>query len=117
MGVIFYRDYTDSYSFKGLPVKYFEFTRYASQISKYLDTAVIHGNEGGDVPEAVYEAIYAASTYYLWRKDAEKKIILIGDAEPHPKPRGSKKFSRDYVMALSKEKGINVTCIIIPDDK
>ena len=117
MGVIFYRDYTDSYSFKGLPVKFFEFTRYASQISKYLDTAVIHGNEGGDVPEAVYEAIYAASTYYLWRKDAEKKIILIGDAEPHPKPRGSKKFSRDYVMALSKEKGINVTCIIIPDDK
>lgn len=73
LGLLFYRDYNDSYSFKGLPVKYFDFTRYPQQFEKCLATAVIRGNEGGDVPEAVYEALYAALKYYDWRKDASKK--------------------------------------------
>ena len=117
LGLLFYRDYNDSYSFKGLPVKYFDFTRYPQQFEKCLATAVIRGNEGGDVPEAVYEALYAALKYYDWRKDASKKIILIGDAEPHPSPRGSKKITQEYVTTLAAEKGIVLDCIIVPDGK
>lgn len=117
MGLLLYRDYTDNYSFKGLPVKFFDFTRYVSQLGRCLDTVTIRGNEGGDVPEAVYEALFASLMYYDWRPDAQKKIILIGDAEPHPAPRGPKKITRDYVTALASEKGVVLDCIIVPDDK
>lgn len=117
LGLLFYRDYNDTYNYKGLPVKFFDFTRNSSQFTKDLNSAVIHGNEGGDIPEAVYEALYASLTLYDWRKDAKRKIILIGDAEPHPKPRGPKKISREKVVDLAKSKNIVFDCIIVPDEK
>ena len=115
LGLLFYRDYNDSYLFKGLPVKYFAFSNNPDTFIKCLNTAIIKGNEGGDVPEAVYEALYASLQYYDWRSDAERKIILIGDAEPHDKPRGYKKITREKVMELSAEKGVAMDCIILPD--
>ena len=75
----------------------------------------IKGFEGGDKPEAVYEALYAGMSYFDWRENSKKKVILIGDAEPHSKPRGSKKISQEMVAALSEEKGIILDCIILPD--
>lgn len=117
LGLLFYRDYNDTYNYKGLPVKFFDFTRNASQFTKNLNTVLIHGNEGGDIPEAVYEALYAGLNFYEWRSDAKRKIILIGDAEPHPKPRGPKKISSEMVMELSRQKGIVLDCIIVPDEK
>ena len=86
IALLLYRDYNDSYNYKGLPVKFFDFTREPEKIKKQLDSVIIHGNEGGDIPEAVYEALFASLTFYKWRKDAYRKIILIGDAEPHPTP-------------------------------
>ena len=77
----------------------------------------IVGTEGGDVPEAVYEALYASMEFYKWRDDAVRKIILIGDAEPHPTPRRSGKYSKELVEKTAKEKDISVTAIITPDDK
>lgn len=115
LGLLFYRDYNDSYLFKGLPVKYFAFSNNPDTFIKCLNTAIIKGTEGGDVPEAVYEALYASLQYYDWRSDAERKIILIGDAEPHDKPRGYKKITREKVMELSEEKGVAMDCIILPD--
>lgn len=117
LGLLFYRDYNDSYNYKGLPVKFFDFTRNTAQFVKNLNTVTIRGNEGGDIPEAVYEALFSSLTHYEWRSDAKRKVILIGDAEPHPKPRGSKKISQEKVMALAKEKEIVLDCIIVPDEK
>lgn len=117
IGLLFYRDYGDGYNYKSLPVKPFSFTRDAEKFKKYLNSAVIHGNEGGDVPEAVYEALYSCMEFYDWRKTAEKKIILIGDAQPHPKPRGIKKISKEDVILLAKDKSIIVDCIILPENK
>lgn len=117
LGLLFYRDYNDSYNYKGLPVKYFDFTRNTNQFTKNLNTVRIRGNEGGDIPEAVYEALYAGLNFYGWRKGAVKKIILIGDAEPHPKPRGPKKITQEKVMQMAKEKDVTLDCIIVPDDK
>ncbi|MCI5523258.1 MAG: VWA domain-containing protein, partial [Spirochaetia bacterium] len=68
-------------------------------------------------PEAVYEALYSCIEFYDWRKTAEKKIILIGDAQPHPKPRGIKKISKEDVILLAKDKSIIVDCIILPENK
>ena len=90
-GLLLYRDYADNYKYRDLPVKMFDFTDNRELFNKNLGTVVIKGKEGGDVPEAVYEALYAASSFYAYRPDSFRKTILIGDAEPHPKPRGTKK--------------------------
>ena len=50
-------------------------------------------------------------------KDAERKIILIGDAEPHPSPRGTKKYTKELVEKIALEKNIRIDAIITPDEK
>ena len=117
IGLLFYRDYNDDYHFKGLPVKPFAFTKDLTLFTKNLNSVRIRGMEGGDKPEAVYEALYASMTYFEWREDSVKKVILVGDAEPHSKPRGSKRISQEMVAALSEEKNITLDCIILPDSK
>ena len=77
----------------------------------------IAGNEGGDIPEAVYEALYASMDYLGWREEAAKTVILIGDAEPHPAPRKTKKYSRELIEQMSKERSISINAIITPDNK
>ena len=115
-GLLFYRDYNDDYHFKNLPVKIFPFTKDLTVFTRNLNSVRIKGFEGGDKPEAVYEALYASMTYFDWRENSKKKVILIGDAEPHSSPRGSKKISQEMVAALSEEKDITLDCIILPDN-
>ncbi len=117
IALLFYRDFNDNYNYKGMPVKYFAFTDKISEFKKCLETARIKGNEGGDVPEAVYEALYSALVFYNWREDAKKKIILLGDAEPHPAARGPRKITQETVVKIATEKNIILDCIIVPDKK
>jgi len=115
-GLLFYRDYGGNFNYKGLPVKVFGFTDNLSAFNKNLNSITIMGKEGGDIPEAVYEAIYSSTEYFNWRPSAQKIIILIGDAEPHPRPRGLGKYSKDYVMGLAESKEIKVKTILLPSD-
>ncbi len=117
LGLLLYRDYGDTYRWMDLPVKKFEFTDKVDNFKKNLNSFYIHGTEGGDIPEAVYEALFASMEFYKWREDAERKIILIGDAEPHPSPRGSGKYSKDLVASMAESKGIMIDAIIVPDNK
>ena len=117
LGLLLYRDYGDNFKFKGLPVKFFDFTYDIDEFEANLNGFVIKGTEGGDIPEAVYEAMYASMEFYKWQPDAVKKIILIGDAEPHPRPRASGKYSKDLILKMSAEKDISIDAIITPDDK
>lgn len=117
IGLLLYRDYGDTYRLMGLPVKRYEFTDKVDVFTKNLNSFVIYGNEGGDIPEAVYEALYASLSFYKWRSDATKKIILIGDAEPHPVPRGTGKYTKQLVADTAKAKNIKIDAIIVPDDK
>lgn len=117
LGLLLYRDYGDNFRYKGLPVKFFDFTDDLKIFQKNLNDFTIKGNEGGDIPEAVYEALYSALEFYDWDKDAMKKVILIGDAQPHPIPRGTKKYSKELVQKLSATKNIKIDAIITPDDK
>lgn len=114
-GLLFYRDYGDTYKYMGLPVKLFVFTQSYNNFQHNLDSIYIRGTEGGDVPEAVYEALYASCAFYTWRPEADRHVILIGDAEPHPFPRGSGKYSKEYVMGVAKEKGIKTHAILLPN--
>ncbi len=117
IGLILYRDYNDDYLYKRLPVKRFDFTTNLTAFKRYLNGISIKGTEGGDIPEAVYEALYASIQYFDWRDDAQKRIILIGDAEPHPTPRGPTAITKETVTQLAQEKSISLDCIIVPDDK
>ena len=117
IGLLLYRDYVDNYKYKGLPVKFFDFTDDINVFTRNLNSFVIRGNEGGDIPEAVYEGLYAGLDFYEWREDAVKKIILIGDAEPHPIPRGTKKYTKTLVEETAREKNIKIHAIITPDEK
>lgn len=117
IGLLFYRDYGGDYNYKKLPVKQFAFTTDFAKFNKFLNSTVIRGFEGGDVPEAVYEALYASMEFYEWRPEAQKKIILIGDAEPHPLPRAGNNISQERVIKMAGDLGIVLDCIIVPDDK
>lgn len=116
IGLLFYRDYSDNFDYKGLPVKMFGFTSNITTFSKNLNSIRIYGLEGGDTPEAVYEAMFAASEFYNWRTTSFKRIILIGDAEPHPTPRKSGKYSKEFVQSLADAKKIKINAILLPKD-
>ncbi|MDE7392379.1 MAG: VWA domain-containing protein, partial [Treponemataceae bacterium] len=90
---LLYRDYGDSFDYRGLPVQWFYFTRDLDEFARNLSAFTVRGNEGGDVPEAVYEALADSIEWYEWRPDAEKKSVLIRDAEPHPRPRASGQYT------------------------
>ena len=117
IGLLLYRDYGDTYKYMGLPVKFYDFTTELTKFNSNLNNFIIKGKEGGDIPEAVYEALWASMEFYKWREDATRKIILIGDAEPHPKPRGSGKYSKELVVQTVAEKQIPIDTIIVPDGK
>ncbi len=117
VALLLYRDYEDLYNTKGLPVKKYEFTGDLKVFRKCLFNFGIKGDEGGDVPEAVYEGLYAALDFYDWRDDAERKVILVGDAEPHPEPRGTGKYTKALVEETARKKNIKIDTIIVPDNK
>jgi hypothetical protein len=117
LGLLLYRDYEDSFKYQGLPVRFFPFTRDIDEFFKNLNSFVIRGTEGGDVPEPVYEALWSAMEFYPWNDEAQKKVILVGDAEPHPTPRGTRKYTKELVSKTAREKNIVIDAIIVPDDK
>lgn len=118
LGLILYRDYGESgYNYKNIPVKFYDFTDDVRVFEKNLNSFKINGTEGGDIPEAVYEGLYAALDFYEWDPDASRKVILIGDAEPHPTPRGSRKYTKQLIEETADQKGVAIDAIIVPDDK
>jgi hypothetical protein len=118
LGLLLYRDYVDNYRYKNLPVKYFPFSNSPDEFFSQLNGFSIDGNPGGDIPEAVYEALYASINFYDWDLSAQRKIILIGDAEPHPSPRGYLiKCTKEMIEALALQKDITIDTIITPEDK
>ncbi|MDR1956487.1 MAG: VWA domain-containing protein [Treponema sp.] len=105
VGMVLYEDYTRSlYLTKRIP-----FTRDIETFKKSLQAVQV--GEGGDIPEAVYEALYEGITGFSWEAEA-KIIILIGDAPPHPRPKG--KIHKDLVFQAAAEKHIKIHAIILP---
>ncbi len=119
VGLLLFRDYSDNYKFRELPVKVFDFSKNWDSVIQNLKSVRIYGSEGGDIPEAIYEAIYAASDFYNWRteQNIQRQIILITDAEPHTQPRKSGKYSRDFALKSLEVKNIKLNTILLPEDK
>ena len=107
IGMVLYRDYNEAYLNKVIP-----FTNDLNVLQRSLNQVRVGG--GGDIPEAVYEAIHAGATKFTWTARS-RSIILIGDAPPHPRPRG--KITKQMADNETALRGINVYSIILPQIK
>ena len=104
IGMVFYKDYYDDFLNKIFP-----FTTDFSRLQRDINTVRVGG--GGDIPEAVFEALYAGATKFSWAAD-RRLMILIGDAPPHPSPRG--KVNKRMVDRETVKRNIEVHAIILP---
>ncbi|MDR2143192.1 MAG: VWA domain-containing protein [Treponema sp.] len=103
IGMVLYKDYFDEYLTRKVAFTD-DFSRFQSALNG------IQPRGGRDIPEAVYEALYAG-TDFPWEAES-RLIILIGDAPPHIRNRGE--VSKETVENAAKEKGIKVHAIILP---
>ena len=104
IGMVLYKDYYDEYLTRIVP-----FTTDFARFQRDLNAIRVGG--GGDIPEAVYEALYDGATRFSW--EAESRImILIGDAPPHPRPRG--KITGEMAKNAAEERDIKVHAILLP---
>ncbi len=106
VGVLLYKDYMEEYLYKPFP-----FESNLGIVKRYIESIRVCG--GRDLPEAVYEALYGSIHSYKWRAKA-REVILIGDAPPHPRPRG--KITKDMVFRDAKKLNIRINTIILPSD-
>ena len=104
IGLVLYKDYNDEYLTKIIP-----FTGDFNLFQRNLNDIKVRG--GRDIPEAVYEALYDGAIQFPWEAES-KMMILIGDAPPHPRPRG--KITKEMVDEAVVEKGLKVHAIILP---
>jgi hypothetical protein len=103
IGMVRFKDYFEEYLTRVIP-----FTRNFNLFQQNLNA--IRARGGGDIPEAVYEALYDAADQFPWEAES-KLIILIGDAPPHPVPRG--RITRDMVFQMAAEKDLKISAIIL----
>jgi hypothetical protein len=104
VGMMLYRDYVDEYVTRLIP-----FTSDMKTFQRNLNSIRVAG--GRDIPEAVHEALYDAATKFPWQA-SERLIILIGDAPPHPRPRG--KITKEAAYSSALDRNIQIDLIILP---
>lgn len=104
LGFVYYRDYFEEYL-----TRIVQFKDGADAVGQELQRIRVNG--GRDIPEAVFEALYAGVTGFEWQAD-ERLVVLIGDAPPHPKPRGS--VTEAMVYREAEARGVKLHTIILP---
>ena len=108
IALVLYKDYREDFLVREACV----FTDNLKKFEKALYGFKVFG--GRDIPEAVYEGLFLGLRQ-SWRAlddDVDKKLILIGDAPPHPKPRG--KVTKENVDKLAADRGVKIYPIILP---
>ncbi len=104
-GIVYYKDYKENFLTKVVPFQ----SGGLSSIQRSLNSIRPWG--GRDIPEAVYEALYAAVHQFSWTSDV-RMVILVGDAPPHPRPRGE--ITAEMVYADAAGMGVELNTIILP---
>ena len=104
IGMVLYKDYFEEYLTRIIP-----FTTDFNAFQRTLNSIRFYG--GRDIPEAVHEALYDGAAKFPWENEA-KIMLLIGDAPPHPRPRG--KITKEMVDKAIEEKELTVHAIILP---
>lgn len=104
LGIVSFKDYFEEYLYKR-----FDFTRDLGAFASDLDSVQAGG--GRDIPEAVYEGLFAALGEFPWAAQA-RLVILVGDAPPHPLPRGS--VAEADVLDAASSGGIELDAVAVP---
>lgn len=107
VGLVLYRDYMEDYLTKVTP-----FTDDLDVIQAALDKSVADG--GGDIPEAVVEALWSALTEEHWQAE-NRVVMLMGDAPQHPTPRGS--VTEAMVTKRAADDNVELHMIMLPQTK
>ncbi|HET7839301.1 MAG TPA: vWA domain-containing protein, partial [Rectinemataceae bacterium] len=105
LGIVLYRDYFEEYLTKRL-----DFTSELGVFEEELKAIRVTG--GRDIPEAVYEALNSALVEFPWSAQ-RRLVVLIGDAPPHPIPRGS--VDAATVQEAASRLGVEMDVIILPE--
>jgi hypothetical protein len=105
IGMVLYKDYYDEYLTRVVP-----FTSDFARFQRDLNAIRVRG--GGDIPEAVYEALYDGATRFTWEAEA-RIMLLIGDAPPHPKPRG--RITKAMTDSAVEDRNIKVHAMLLPE--
>jgi Mg-chelatase subunit ChlD len=104
VGMVLYKDYDDAYVTKVIP--------FTNDLVKFQRTLMSITTGGGrDFPEAVYEALYDTATKFRWAGES-RLVVLIGDAPPHPRPRG--RITKEAVIRALNAHSVKVSAIILP---
>lgn len=104
IGVVFYRDYKESYL-----TREFAFTTDFSSIEAILRKVKVAG--GRDKEEAVNEGIFSAVSNFDWVA-SDRIIIQIGDALGHKEPKGA--ITKEMVLDGAMIKNISIYPILLP---
>lgn len=104
VGIVLYKDYYEDYL-----TRTFQLTEDTGILQRTLNSIRVGG--GRDIPEAVYEALYAGIHNIDWESDS-RILVLVGDAPPHPRPRG--RITEAVVKAEAEKAGILIYTIILP---
>ena len=103
-GLVAFKDYFEEYLYRR-----FDFSQDLAAFTEELDSLQAGG--GRDIPEAVFEAIFAASTEFDWLAQS-KLVVLVGDAPPHPLPRGS--VDGPAMDEAAASEGIEIDAVAVP---
>jgi hypothetical protein len=103
VGFVLYKDYRAEYLTKTIP-----FTKDVAFLQRELNKITTGG--GGDIPEAVHEALHTALGF-PWEAES-RFIILIGDAPPHPRPQG--RITEQMVTDASARKEVKIHSVVLP---
>jgi hypothetical protein len=104
IGIVYYKDYMEDYLTRTVA-----FQNDLSVVQRAIDGLRVAG--GRDIPEAVHEALYAAVVNFPWMAE-NRLVILVGDAPPHARPRGS--VTEEMVYAAAREHNVRLNTIILP---
>lgn len=104
IGFVLYRDYLEEYL-----TQMIDFQEDLEVAQTVIDRIRVTG--GRDIPEAVHEALYRAVYSFTWEAP-ERMVILIGDAPPHPRPRGA--VTEEMVLSEAETKQVRLHTIILP---
>lgn len=98
-----YRDLNDNYVARGIPL-----TKDLPEMEQFVMGVVANG--GGDRPEAVQAGMLWAMRENEFRSNAQKVMIIFGDAPPHPYRLNACLDLAEKFRGYSKGRVYTVTC-------
>ncbi|MEM9409256.1 MAG: vWA domain-containing protein [Acidobacteriota bacterium] len=106
-GLVGYRDTTDDYVTRVHELR-------AGLLAVERDLRAFQAAGGGDTPEAVNEALFAALHDFEWRSGARKMILLVGDAPPHLDRAAQAPYA--HTAKLARERGVVIHTLLCGHD-